>query len=405
VPVDLGGTPVTGIAAGVLSPLRVALGLDQPGDRVKIVEPYQILGEVTDDLREALGIDTVGLDGPRNMFGYENADWKPWELPDGTPVLVPGKFNTVPERNGDLLMYPQGDKSAPASGRLPAGGYYFDAIIRQRPIKEDELDPRDNVEEYTHIEDEGAAWFGEQAERLAAGPYGVVFNPGGMGIGDIALVPAPGLKRPRGLRDVEEWYVSLVSRRSYILEVFERQCEIALQNLAHLAREVGDRVQVLFVTGTDFGTQRGPFLSVATYRDLYQPFHRILNDWVHHNTAWKTFMHTCGGVEPLLEEFIAAGFDILNPVQCSAEGMEPGHLKRTYGERLVFWGGAVDTQKTLPFGTPAEVKREVLGRLEVFAPGGGYVFNAIHNLQPRTPVENVLAMFEAYREFHGLASR
>jgi hypothetical protein len=400
VPVDLGSTPVSGIHASTLSQLRLALGLDKPGDRVKVVEPYQMLGEVGEDLREALGIDTVGLGGRVTMFGYPAADWKEWELFDGTPVLVPGLFNTGREKNGDLLQYPEGDKKAPASGRMPAGGYYHDVIVRQEPIEEARLNPEDNVEEFRHLTHEDAAYWEAEAERLYRGTdYAVVGAWGGAGFGDIAWIPGPGLKHPRGIRDIAEWYMSTVSRRDYVYEVFERHCEIALQNLARVAPLVGERVQVLFTSGTDFGTQRGPFLSVETYRDLFKPFHTLINTWVHHNTAWKTFTHTCGGVRPLLEEMIEAGFDILNPVQVSAEGMEAAGLKRDFGDRLVFWGGGADTQKTLPFGTPEEVKREVRERLEIFAPGGGFVFNAIHNLQPRTPVENVLAMFEAVREW------
>lgn len=402
VPVDLGATAVTGIHASTLSQLRLALGLDQPGDRVKVVEPYQMLGEVTDDLREALGIDTVGVGLGRTMFGYPAADWKPWNLPDGTPVLVPGLFNTQPEKNGDLLQYPEGDRKAPPSGRMPAGGFYHDALIRQEPIDESKLDPQDNLEEFTHLTYADAQRLATEAQRLHEGSgFGLVAGLEGLGLGDIAWVPGPQLKHPRGIRDVAEWYMSTVTRRDYVYRVFERQCEIALQNLGRVAPLVGDTVQVLFLTGTDFGTQRGPFISAATYRDLYKPFHTILNCWIHHNTSWKTFMHTCGGVRPLLEDFIEAGFDILNPVQVSAEGMEADALKRDYGKDLTFWGGGVDTQKTLPFGTPEEVRREVLSRLETFAPGGGYVFNAIHNIQPNTPVDNVRAMFEAVREFGG----
>jgi len=400
VPLDLGSTPVSGIAASTLSKLRLALGLDKPGDRVKVIEPYQMLGEVTDDLRETLGIDTVGVGGSKTLFGFENRDWKKWELFDGTPVLVPGAFNTDPEDNGDILMYPEGDRSAPASGRMPAGGYYFDTIIRQPPIEEDKLDPRDNLAEFAPINEAELDGVAAEAGRLyAQSDYAVVANFGGTSFGDIALVPGPFLKYPKGIRDVEEWYISTLARRDYVYEVFQGQCEMALQNLEKIAPAIGRRVQVLMVTGADFGTQRGPFISVGTYRDLFKPFHKAVNEWTHNNTTWKTLIHTCGGVEPLIEDFIDAGFDILNPVQCSAEGMAPQHLKREYGERICFWGGGVDTQRTLPFGSPEEVRKEVLQRLEIFAPGGGFVFNAIHNIQPNTPVENVVAMFEALREF------
>jgi uroporphyrinogen-III decarboxylase len=142
-------------------------------------------------------------------------------------------------------------------------------------------------------------------------------------------------------------------------------------------------------------------ISPDLFRDLWKPFYRQLNDWVHAHTPWKTFKHSCGAVASFLPSFIGAGFDIANPVQCSAAGMEPQGLKDRFGRDLTFWGGCIDTQRTLPFGTPAEVKRQALERCRIFAPGGGYVFNAIHNVQARTPVDNALAMFEAIREFNG----
>lgn len=399
VPLDIGATPVSGISVSTLSKLRLALGLDQPGDRVRVIEPYQMLGEVTDDLREVLGIDTVGIGGRDTLFGYPVEDWKPWDMPDGTPVLVPGGFNTEPEPNGDLLQYPGGDHSAPASGRMPAGGFYFDSIIRQEPIDDARLDPEDNLEEFQPITDDELARYRGLAADLDASDRAVVANFGGTGFGDIALVPAPFLKHPKGIRDVEEWYISTAARRDYVKTVFAKQCEIALRNLERIAAVVGDTVQVAMVTGTDFGTQRGPFASVESYRDLFKPFHRAVNDWIHANTGWRTFIHSCGGIRPLLDDFIEAGFDILNPVQCSADGMEARGLKSDFGDRVTFWGGGVDTQRTLPFGTPEEVRAEVLERLEVFAPGGGFVFNTIHNIQPNTPVPNLLAMFDAIREF------
>jgi len=131
VPLDLGAGPVTGMHVSSVYLLRQALGLDEPGTAVKVVEPYQMLGEIGSDLIDAIGIDVVGLGGTKTMFGFPNENWKPWTTFDGTPVLVPGDFNTDPEPNGDILMYPEGDKSVPPSGRMPKGGFYFDSIIRQ----------------------------------------------------------------------------------------------------------------------------------------------------------------------------------------------------------------------------------------------------------------------------------
>lgn len=400
VPLDLGGSPVTGMHVSVVYALRQALGLDAPGTPVKVVEPYQMLGEIAPDLIAALGVDVVPLGAPTTMFGFKNEGWKPWTTFDGTPVLVPESFNTTPEPNGDLLMYPEGDQSAAPSGRMPSAGWYFDAIVRQPPIDEATLNVEDNLEEFAPIADDVLAHFAREAGRLHTQTDKAIFaNFGGTAFGDIALVPATQLKYPKGIRDIEEWYVSTIARREYVWAIFERQCEIALANLEKFYAVVGDRVSVVMVTGTDFGAQTGPFISPKAYRSLYQPFHIRVNTWIHTHTPWKTFIHSCGSVYALIPDFIDAGFDILNPVQCSAAHMDPAALKQAFGDRITFWGGGVDTQKTLPFGTPDDVRREVRERLRIFAPGGGFVFNTIHNVQPLSPVENVLALYETVREY------
>ncbi len=402
VPLDLGASPVTGMHVSSVYQLRQGLKLDEPGTPVKVIEPYQMLGDIAPDLLDTLGVDVVGLAGPRGFFGFENADWKPWTLFDGTPVLVPGAFNTQPEPNGDILMYPQGDRSAAPSGRMPCGGYYFDTIVRQEPIDEDRLDVEDNLEEFGPIGREDLDYFAREAERLASqSDRAILANFGGTAFGDIALVPAPWLKRPRGIRDVEEWYVSTALRFDYVYEVFQRQSEIALENLSRIHQVVGNRVTAVFVTGTDFGTQTGPFISSRTYDRLYRPFHRRVNDWIHEHTPWKTFCHSCGSIVSLLPEIIEAGFDIINPVQCSAAGMDARTLAERFGDRVTFWGGGVDTQRTLPFGTPEEIRREVKERIAIFNRGGGFVFNTVHNVQANTPAENLVALYDAVRETRG----
>jgi len=215
-------------------------------------------------------------------------------------------------------------------------------------------------------------------------------------------VPAPFVKHPKGIRDITEWYISIRARPDYIHAVFSKQCEVALGNLERIHARIGDLADIAFICGTDFGTQTSAFCSVETFRDLWFPYYKQVNDWIHRNTNWKTFKHSCGSVERFIPSFIECGFDILNPVQCSAAHMEPEQLKEKYGKDLVFWGGGVDTQKTLPFGAPEEVREQVLRRCEIFAPGGGYVFNTIHNIQAGTPVENIVAMIDAVHEFNGV---
>ncbi len=399
VPMDLGATTVSGMHVSAVYLLRQALGLDKPGTPVKVIEPYQMLGEIKLDLIEALGVDVVSVMSTGTAFGFRNEGWKEWKAFDGTPTLVPAGFNTEPDAKGDLLMYPQGDRSAAPSGRMPCGGLYFDAIVRQPPIDETKLNVEENLEEFGPISDGDLAHIAREADRLhRETDKAIMLSLAGLSLGNIARVPGPSLKNPRGIRDVEEWYISLTTRRDYIYKIFERQTEINLANLQKVHQAVGEHAQVIYWTGTDFGAQNGPFISPKTYRDLFMPFHKQTNNWIHRHTTWKAFVHSCGSVWALLEDFLAAGFDILNPVQISAADMEPAKLKERFGGRVVFWGGGVDTQRTLPFGTPEEVRREVRENVRAFGKSGGYVFNAVHNVQALVPVANILAMYETARE-------
>jgi len=396
IPIDFGGTAITGVHASCVAALRDHYGLEKRP--VRIHEPYQMLGLVEDDLREAMGLDVVGVFSRNTMFGFPTKNWKCWQF-NGLEVLVPEGFNTTVDANGDTLIYPEGDMTVPPSGRMPRGGYFFDATVRQPPIEEEKLNPEDNLEEFAPISQEDLEHLVRSVRQATETGCAVIASFGGTAFGDIALVPAPSLKYPKGIRDIAEWYVSTSSRPNYVHKIFERQCEIALKNLERIHAAVGDNVDAAFLCGTDFGTQTSAFCSVKTFRTLYFPYYKQLNDWVHSHTHWKTFKHSCGSVARFIPSFIEAGFDILNPVQCSAAGMEPEQLKANFGDRLVFWGGGVDTQKVLPFGAPSEVREQVLRRCEIFAPGGGFVFNTIHNIQAGTPVENVVAMIDAVKEF------
>jgi hypothetical protein len=322
-------------------------------------------------------------------------------MDSGLEVLVSERFQTDKTAAGDTLIYPRGDRSAPPSGRMPKNGFYFDSIVRQEPIDDSRLNPENNLEEFGFVSERDLDYFASETKRAAATGRAVTATFGGMGLGDIALVPAPFLTHPKGIRDVEEWYISTLTRRSYVHKVFEGQTEVALKNLAKIRERVGGEVQAAFICGTDFGTQQSTFCSVADFRELYMPYYQRINGWIHKNTAWKSFKHSCGAVSTLLPSFIESGFDILNPVQVSAAGMDARRLKKEFGRDLVFWGGGVDTQKTLAFGTPAAVRAEVLERCEIFGRDGGFVFNAVHNIQANVPIANIAAMFQALGEYNG----
>jgi len=395
--VDFGASPVTGIHVRIVEQLRDHFGLEKRPIRVS--EPYQMLGVVEADLQEAMGVDVIGVSPPSDMFGNPMKDWKEYRTSWGQEVMVPGTFTVSVDDRGDTLIYPQGDQSVPPSARMPKAAYFFDAVNRQEPLDENKLNPEDNVEEFTQLTSADLEYWRSIIPEAAVKGKGVLANFGGTGIGDIALVPALNLKAPKGIRDVADWYMSTLMRPDYLHYIFEKQTDVALENLKMVRDIAADLVDVAYICGTDFGTQDSSFCSPETYEELYAPYYRKINSWIHQNTPWKTFKHSCGAVEPFMEHFIGSGFNIINPVQINASGMDPIRLKEKYGERLTFWGGGVDTQRVLPFGTPDEVRDHVLRECDIFAPGGGFVFNTVHNIQANVPLQNVLAMLEAISQY------
>jgi hypothetical protein len=316
--------------------------------------------------------------------------------------LVSEEFRTTIDANGDILLHPQGDLSAPPSGRMPKDGYFFDAILRQPPIVEEKLDPQDNLEEFKLFDDKDLEELKLAAADAQRTGRAVMMSSVGTSLGDIAQVPGIALKYPKGIRDVAEWYMSTTSRRDYVHAIFSRQTEIGIENLKRIYQTVGNAFDAIVVCGTDFGTQNSAFCSVKTFRELYLPYYSKVNGWIHANTTWKTFKHSCGSVERFIPSLIDGGFDILNPVQCSAANMGAEHLKSAFGDHITFWGGGIDTQHVLPFGTPEQVREQVLERCRIFSRDGGFIFAAIHNIQARTPVENIIAMVKAVHEFNGM---
>jgi hypothetical protein len=394
--VDFGSTGVTGIHVLIVEKLREYYGLEKKP--VKVVEPYQMLGEIDSELIEAMDIDVIGLFSAKNMFGVPNENWKVHKTLWGQEVLFPGNFNYTFNSNGDILMYPEGDTSVPPSGMMPKTGYFFDALDRQQPIDDSKLKVEDNLEEFGPVTKQDLAYWKDQVASLENNTRVVVASLGGTALGDIALVPAINLKNPKGIRGIEEWYISTLIREDFIKELYDRQTDRAIENLRLLYGVIGNKIDVVFTCGTDFGTQNSTFCSTETYDRMWLPYYKKVNDWIHDNTGWKTFKHSCGAVEPLMSHFIESGFDIINPVQINAFGMDPRKLKEKYGDKLVFWGGGVDTQGAFAFGTPAQVRDQVKTQCEILNKDGGFVFNTVHNIQANVPFENVVAMLDALKE-------
>jgi hypothetical protein len=393
---DFGATSVTGIHVKKIAEFRRHYGLeDRP---VKVTEPFQMLGEVDSELAAIWNTDVVGVGGRTDMFGHPQQDFVERRMPWGQTVLLPQSFKTK-EVNGNIYVFPQGDANCSPTAVMPAGGYFFDAIERTPATEMDaELNIDDNLEEFTVMDDDALSYWKEALTGARATGKAVIANIGGTGIGDIALVPGLNLKNPKGIRAIADWYMSTVMRADFILEIFERQSDIAIQNLEKINRIAGDCIDVLFVCGTDLGTQDSQFCSADDMLALHGKAYRKINDWVHRHTGWKTFKHCCGAIVPLMDAFIDCGFDIINPVQINATGMDPGFLKKEFGDRISFWGGGIDTQRVLQLGAPQQVKEQVRQLCDIFGAGGGFVFNTVHNLQANVPAENAIALMDAVCE-------
>ena len=393
---DLGASSVTGIHVKMIAAFRQHYGLETKP--VKVTEPFQMLGEVDAELARIWNVDVVGAGGASDMFGHKQENFVERRMPWGQTVLFPESFK-MKEENGNIYVFPQGDTSCAPTAVMPQGGYFFDAIERGGATEPDaELNIEDNLEEFGVFTDKDVAYWKDTLTKARATGRAVMANMGGTGLGDIALVPGLSLKNPKGIRALADWYMSTITRADFIREIFDRQTDIALQNLEKINRAAGDCIDVAFICGTDLGTQNSQFCSAESLLALYGPGYKKINDWIHKNTGWKTFKHSCGAIVPLLDAFIKCGFDIINPVQINATGMDPRFLKKTYGDRICFWGGGIDTQIVLQTGTPEQVKAQVRELCEIFGAGGGFVFNTIHNLQANVPLQNAIALMDTLIE-------
>ena len=397
VPVDFGATAVTGIHCRIVEALRNYYGLEPRP--VKIVDAFQMLGEVDAELAEKIGVDCIGIGGPKDIFDLDVTRMREQTTPWGQLVLVPEAMDLTPDAQGDVYVYAGGDKSYPPSAVMPKGCYFINAIERQHPIDEEQLNPEDNVEEFGLLTEGDLAYYRSETNKAYQTGRAVVASFGGTALGDVAFVPGMGLKQPKGIRSVVEWYMSTAMRQDYLHQVFEKEIDIAIANYEKLWAALGDKIEVVLTCGTDFGSQESQFCSIDTFRELWLPHYRRMNDWIHQHTTWKIFKHSCGAIIPILPGLIEAGFDIITPVQINAKDMDSRRLKEEFGSRLTFWGGGVDTQKILPFGTPDEIRRHVKEQCEILGRDGGFVFNAVHNIQANVPVENVVAMFDALKDF------
>lgn len=399
VPVDFGGMCTSMVNCQVVAQLRDYFGL--PHALPRINDMSTMTAFVDPDLGECMGVDVRQLYNYGDTYGHINTSWKEWSY-RGTPILIPENASVTEDGKGGFYVYPEGDTTAAPSGHLPPDGYYFDNLERpDEDFDEDEPDLSGNVEDYGRVTDAQIAYHHKVLEELRPWQSAIQCAPAYSCLGDANNIPGPNIRKPRGIRTIADWYMAPLLYPDEVEEVFDKGTDIAIQNFQKYWDEFGSDIDIIYICGTDYGSQNSLMMSPDTFEELYLPYYKKMNDWIHEHTTWKTLKHSCGAIYDLLPLLIRSGFDAINPVQCSAAGMDPKKLKENYGKDILFWGGGVDTQKVLPFGTPEEVRAQVLERLEIFSKDGGYIFNTIHNIQPNTPIENIVAMINAVKEFNG----
>jgi len=363
----------TGITALAYRRLKEHLGIAD-GD-IYVYDTGQQLAVVESPIMDLFGLDVVPLDLDQ-LLG-----WQPYTLPDGHPARIVAGFTTETAPDGSLYQLEDGRRVR----YRPPTGLYFDRIYY--PLAEAtapaDLDPFP-LQSYSDGE---LILLRDRARYLYQNTdYAIMGNFGGSI-----------LEAGQGLRGWEQFMIDLARGGPFLEALLEKLTEVHLADLARYLDAVGPYVQIIVMVD-DLGTQQGLQISPQMYRRWIKPCHTRIYGYVRqHHPQVYVFLHSCGSIYPLIPDLIEAGVQILNPVQISAAGMDPVRLKREFGADLTFWGGGCDTQHTLPRGTPEEVAAEVKRLLDIFAPGGGYVFNQVHNIQADVPPENVVAMLETAR--------
>jgi len=378
VPIDIGGTQVSGLCIDHYCELLKFLHIEETP---KVYEQFEMLARVEEPVRRRVHGDVISLENPSMRWGLHNKDWKRWRTFKGNDVLMPGDFNPVTDEKGGLWI--RGKDKTPVA-YMAKDTLYFEfgcgTAISEEIVK---MDPQKWYESIALYTDEELKQIGSEAKNLHENTEYAVFGEFGRGgLGTNGLFAG---------HTITDWLCILLTEREYADELLQATAERALENTRLYLEAVGNNIDILFVSGTDYGTQRAVLFNPEIWRESFLPRFKMINDYVHKACRAKTFIHSCGSVYSIIEYIIEAGFDILNPVQATAAGMDAKRLKEEFGGRIAFWGGGVDTQTVLPFGTAEEVAEQVKERLRIFAPGGGFVFNPTHCIQYGVPPENLLA--------------
>ena len=377
-PVDLGGSLVTGIHIFSYNSLRQALGVSS-GLPV-LIDTSQMLALVEKEVIEVLQVDTVPLMGVYDPMGVKNGvGYKTFSFPNGLKCLVSKDFNPKQESDGSFYIEKGGNLFC-----MPSGGFYFDL---RRPALKGVKTIKEITEKFdlSPFSKEEADYYKREALKLKGTDKAV--------IGEMFAT-----YEVEFYFGYEEAYIILFENKTLIMDFLELITDMYIKNFDIFNSSVGNVVDILVVY-KDLGNQLGPSISPDLAREVFFPSMKRFVEYVKTHSDYAIMLHTCGAVYEFIPDIIDCGFDILNPVQISARGMDPEKLKRDFGKDICFWGGGVDTQKTLPFCKPDEIRAEVRKNCSIFAKGGGFVFTPVHNVQANVPPENVIAAFSEANDF------
>ncbi|MCF8112612.1 MAG: hypothetical protein K9K21_02030 [Desulfotignum sp.] len=382
-PIDLGGTDCSTIAIGPYHQLCGALGID--ANPYHIVDICQQIVIVDDRVADKVGSDA-------RVIWHLPEHWRDGRAHDGTPVKYPAGFKPKSLPNGDKVVM---NKEGKACLRMPADGLYYD--ICHHPLEH--LKNPDEIVAYQHEFDgmDRPEWYDMPLETLEKTVENIRLTS------DRALVGCFGghvFQAGQFLRGWSTFLMDLAGQPAMAEAVMDKLVQSHIRAFDRYAETVYKHVDIIEVCD-DLGMQNNTWVSPQTYRKMIKPYHQRLYRHIKSKTDAKLLLHSCGSVLPLIPDFIEIGVDILNPVQYSAKNMDLAVLKRDFGADICFWGGGVDTQKTLPFGTPEQVADEVKRCIDILAPGGGFVFSVVHNITNKVPVKNILAAFQTARS-HGV---
>ncbi|HUT18299.1 MAG TPA: uroporphyrinogen decarboxylase family protein [Anaerolineae bacterium] len=397
IPIDLGGHRSSGISAIAYRRLKEHLGIES-GD-IYVYDMVQQLAIIEPEVLDHFGVDTVELG---RGFALLQKDWRDWVLPDGTPCKIPA-FIEPTKVGGDWQIRHE-------DGTLIAiqkeGCLYFEQTCW--PLASSDDVAFDDLEQAL----EKVMW-----STMGTPPAPIGFDGAGLAqlasgaarlraSNDRAIIGLFGgnlLETGQFLFGIEGFFLLLAGDPARAHRFLDRLVELHLRNLDAFLSAVGPYIDIILF-GDDLGMQTGPQISPRMYREFFYPRHKLMWQAAKDKADVKVMLHSCGGLYPLLPHLIEAGLDIIQPVQTTARDMEPAKLKREFGLDLCLWGGGCNTQKMLTWSTPAEVARDVTQRLQLLAPGGGYVFQQIHNILANVPSENIVAMLDAVHAYSdGLA--